>query len=128
MYRERALKLLLIFVGLALIACIYPLATSLAHFRNSQVSPGDQMILGIYFPIGIFLLLAVRNPSANRSLIICFGWSTLAHVAVMLIQGFQAQSIKEDWLPLSFIALLSVALIALAPPKEARDRVAAAKA
>jgi hypothetical protein len=82
MIRVRVLKILLVLVGLAFVAGIYPLATSLLHLWNSQVSAGDQMILGIYVPIGIFLLLAVRDPSANRSLIVCVAWSTLAHDAV----------------------------------------------
>lgn len=121
MYREWALKVVLALVGMALIACIYPLATSLLHIRNSTVSPGDQMILGIYIPIGIFLLLAVRNPSANRSLIVCFAWSTLAHDAVMVIQAFQGGSMREDLPALVVISIVSVALLALAPASKAAD-------
>jgi hypothetical protein len=28
---------------------------------------GDDMMLSLYFALGIFLLMAVRNPSANRT-------------------------------------------------------------
>jgi hypothetical protein len=47
------------------------------------------MILSIYITLGIFLLLAVRDVSANRSLIAFTGWSSLAHASVMILQSFQ---------------------------------------
>lgn len=40
------------------------------------------MILGVYATLGIFLLLASRNPSANRSLIAFTAWSSLVHAAI----------------------------------------------
>ena len=126
MNRERALKILLVLVGLALVAGIYPLVTSLLHLRNSQVSAGDQMILGIYFPIGVFLLLAVRDPSANRSLIACFAWSTLAHDAVMVVQAFQGGSQREDLPPLVVIGIICAALIVLTPAKPSAARASTA--
>ena len=126
MIRKRALQALLMLVGLALGAGIYPLVKSLLHL--SSISAGDQMILGIYFPIGIFLLLAVRNPSAHRSLIACFAWSTLAHDAVMVVQAFQGGSVRNDLPPLAVIGIISVALIALLPAKPSGERPSAAGA
>jgi Family of unknown function (DUF6632) len=117
MTRARALKVLLTLVGVALLWCVYPLVTSLLNGVKSTVSPGDQMILGIYFPIGLFMLLAVRDPSANRSLIICFAWSTLAHDSVMVIQAIQGGSVREDWPGQAVIGLVCVLLLALVPPK-----------
>ncbi len=117
MNRARSLKVLLALVGLGLLWCIYPLVTSLMDGVKSTVSPGDQMILGIYFPIGIFMLLAARDPSANRSLIICFAWSTLAHDSVMVIQAVQGGSVRADLPGQAIIAVVCVALLALAPPK-----------
>jgi hypothetical protein len=116
MTRERALKVLLVLVGLALTWCVYPLVTCLAHWRTCDISIGDQMILGIYFPIGIFLVLAVRDLPANRTLILCFAWSTIAHDAVMVTQAIQRNS-RGDLLPLSVIAVVCVALLLLAPKK-----------
>jgi len=116
MTRERALKALLVLVGLALLWCVYPLVTCLAHFRACDISIGDQMILGIYFPIGIFLILAVRDLPANRSLILCFAWSTLAHDGVMIVQAFEHNS-RGDLPPLGIIAAVCVALLWLAPRK-----------
>jgi hypothetical protein len=47
------------------------------------------MMLSLYVTLGIFLLIAVRNPSANRSLIAFTAWSSFAHVAVMAAQAFR---------------------------------------
>ena len=128
MTRERALKALLVLVGLALMAGIYPLSGALLHPHQTDISLGDQMILGIYFPIGIFLLLAARNPGENRSLIVCFGWSTLAHMAVMIWQAIQAGSLRGDLPPLGLITVISVVLLALAPSRPLSEHVSAVSA
>jgi hypothetical protein len=62
MLRERALKVVLVLVGLFLSAAIYPAIGGLLDSAGSET--GDTMMMGLYFAIGIFLLVAVRNPSA----------------------------------------------------------------
>ena len=47
-----------------------------------------QMITGVYFVLGIFLILAARNPSANKSLIDFTVWSSIVHAAIMGAQAF----------------------------------------
>jgi hypothetical protein len=42
------------------------------------------MMLSLYVTLGIFLLLAARNPSAHRSVIGFAAWSSLAHASVIL--------------------------------------------
>jgi uncharacterized protein DUF6632 len=123
MMRLRALQVVLVLVGLALVWCLYPLVMSLLH--HGDVSAGDQMILGIYFPLGIMLLLAVRNPSEHRSLIAFTGWSTLSHMSVMAVQAFQAGSQREDLPPQIGIAIIAVVLLVLMPRKQPSKRVAA---
>ena len=66
MNRERALKVVLVLVGLLFLAGVYPVTDSLWHANQSDY--GDDMMLSIYVALGIFLLIAARNPSANRSL------------------------------------------------------------
>src|SRR5216684_657051 len=83
MNRERALKVVLVLVGLLFSAGIYPLTMSL--WKLSKSDYGDDMMLSLYVALGIFLLLAVRNPSANRSLIAFAAWSSFAHGAVMAV-------------------------------------------
>ena len=62
MIRERALTIVLVIVGLLFVATVY----GLVKLREEEIL---QMMLSIYVTLGVFLLLASRNPSANRSLI-----------------------------------------------------------
>ena len=61
MWRERALKIVLVLVGLLFTLGVYPLIGSLLHPADSDT--GDTMMLSVYVTPGIFLLLAARNPS-----------------------------------------------------------------
>src|ERR1035438_3818628 len=63
MRRERALKIVLVLVGLLFTAGVYPLMVFVRQ------DPALAMMMSLYVTLGIFLLLAARNPSANRSLI-----------------------------------------------------------
>jgi hypothetical protein len=47
------------------------------------------VVLSLYVTLGIFLLMVVRDPSANRNLIAFAAWSGLAHSALMGIQAFR---------------------------------------
>jgi hypothetical protein len=78
------------------------------------------MILGIYFPFGVYMLLAIRNPAANRTLILAFAWSTIAHMTVMFVQAIQAGTLHDDAPPLALFTLVSVILLVLAPAKSPR--------
>jgi hypothetical protein len=107
------LQVLLVLGGLFFVAGIYPLVTSVP--QHDQSAYGDQMMLAVYFVLGIFLLLAVKTPQAHRSLIAFTGWGTLAHDAIMAVQAYQQKQLRSELLPLVVIALLSVALIFLTP-------------
>ncbi|MGA8873856.1 MAG: DUF6632 domain-containing protein, partial [Candidatus Acidiferrales bacterium] len=77
MSRERALKFIMIAAGLLFLAGIYPLVTSLLHWQHSDdIVP---MFLSLYVTLGVFLLIAARNPSEHRSLISFTAWSSFAH-------------------------------------------------
>lgn len=80
MRRERALKVVLVLVGLLFSAGVYPLMMMVQD-------PALAMMMSLYATLGIFLLVASRNPSANRSLIAFAAWSSLAHGAVMAVQA-----------------------------------------
>jgi hypothetical protein len=87
MWRERALKIVLVLVELLFSGGIYPLMGSLLHPADSDT--GDTMMLRLYVALGIFLLIAVRNPSGHRSLIAFAAWSSFAHAAAMSILGLE---------------------------------------
>ena len=123
MVRERGLKVVLVLLGLLFLAGTYPVAMSLWH-PSSSYDPGDMMMLSIYITLGIFLLLAVRNPSAHRSLIAFAAWSSFAHAIVMSALAFQHQHVsdRQGFLAGSAVlAVIGVVLIALAPTKLKMD-------
>jgi len=72
MLRERALKIGLVLFGLFFFAAIYPALGGLHNPADSDT--GDTMMMAIYATLGIFLLIASRNPAAHRSLIAFAAW------------------------------------------------------
>jgi len=115
MIRERALKVTLVVVGLLFTAGIYP-ATSIVWNRD-RASYGDAMMLSLYVTLGILLLIAVRNPSAHRSLIAFAAWSSFAHAIVMTVMAFRDPSEHELLLGVAVLVVIGATLIALAPTK-----------
>ena len=126
MIRERALKILLALSGLSCLAGLYPLIGALRDGTATTINRQDQMILGIYISLGVFLLIAARNPPQHRSLILFAGWSTLAHDGVMIVQGIQYHDLRNDLLGFAIIAVIGLALIALTPAKQAQSSAAGA--
>jgi hypothetical protein len=47
-----------------------------------------QMIVGIYAVLGVFLILAAKNPIEHRSLISFTVWSSVVHALIMAAQAF----------------------------------------
>src|SRR3984885_9955911 len=82
MWRERTLKVVLIVVGLIFCALSYPLIMFVKQ------EPALAMQFSVYVTLGIFLLFASRNPSANRSLIAFTAWSSFVHAILMAGQAF----------------------------------------
>ncbi len=123
MLRERALKVVLVMVGLLFSAGVFPL---IASFWQPNVSGGDKMMLSIYVPLGVFLLLAARNPSANRSLIAFTAWSSFAHAAVMAVMASQNAGYRGDLWGSGALVIIGLALIVLAPAKQFGGPVSAA--
>jgi hypothetical protein len=117
MLRERVLKVVLVLVGLLFTATSYPAISGLRNPMSSDT--GDTMQMAIYAALGIFLLLAVRNPSAHRSLIAFAAWSSFAHAAIMGTLGFEVAELRTGFLIGSAVlVVIGVALIGLAPTKE----------
>jgi len=122
MNRESALKVLLVVVGLIFLLGVYPLMMFLwpSGWRWTPNQPEyEQMILGVYATLGIFLLLAARNPSANRSLIAFTAWSSLVHAGIMAVQTFQMPGERGHLFgDVPALVIVGVALLALAPAKQ----------
>ena len=125
MTRERMLKVVLVLVGLLFVAGIYPIVTGLRGGSASDY--GDLMLLSLYATLGVFLLLAVRNPAAHRSLIGFTAWSSFAHGAVMTVLAFQHWSDHRDFLvATAVLAVIGVLLLVLLPGKQVGEAGAVA--
>lgn len=121
---NRALKVVLVIVGLLFLAGgVYGL------FIERNASPYGQMLVSVYATLGAFLLLAARNPSANRSLIAFTAWSSFAHGGVMAAQAFYNVIPRVDlWRAVLPLITIGVLFIALAPKKQRVERASAATA
>lgn len=126
MIRERALKVILVIVGLAFTAATYPVIMILWQQERSGYT--DAMMGSIYITLGIFLLMAVRNPGAHRSLIAFAGWSSLAHASVMAIMALRGPGAREHLLATAIFAIAGIPLLALAPAKPREERATATSA
>ena len=115
MIRERALRVALVIVGSLFSAGIYPVTMIL--WKRDQSSYTDAMMGTLYIALGVLLLMAVRNPSAHRSLIAFAAWSSVAHAAVMAIMAFHDTSERELLWGVAAFAVIGTVLIALAPAK-----------
>jgi hypothetical protein len=119
MRRERALKIVLVLVGLIFTALLYPLTIFFSH------EPALAMMLSLYVTLGIFLLVAARNPSAHSSLIAFTAWSSFAHAAVMGTQAYRKIVERQELIGVAVLVIIGATLIALAPKKKLEERVSA---
>ena len=112
------LKIALIVVGLIFIFGIYPLGkvwpagwtwgTGHSHYL--------MMILGLYATLGVFLLLAARDPLAHRSLIWFTVWSSVVHAVIMAAQAFTDAAERGHLLgDVPALLVIAIVLAALNP-------------
>jgi uncharacterized membrane protein len=85
---NRYLRIALIAVGIAFLF-IYPLMKVWSSGWSWQ--PGqyeyEQMIVGVYATLGVFLLWAAQKPFAHLSLIWFTVWSSFVHGLIMAVQA-----------------------------------------
>jgi len=113
--RLRYLRVVLVLVGLIFIFGVYPLMMTFwpAGWRWQPNQPHyEQMILGVYATLGVFLLLASRDPLKHRSLIWFTVWSSLVHAGIMTVQALNAPA--EHGHLLGDIPALAIVALALA--------------
>ncbi|HEX7286950.1 MAG TPA: DUF6632 domain-containing protein [Candidatus Angelobacter sp.] len=123
MIRERALKVVLVVVGLLFTAGIYPVTMILWH--RDQSGYGDAMMMSLYIALGILLLLAVPNPSGHRSLIAFAAWSSFAHGAVMTIMAIRDAGARDLLPGVAVLVAIGIVLLVLAPAKPANAHTSA---
>jgi len=117
MNRELALKIVLALVGVLFLALVYPLTIFVRQ------EPALSMMLSLYVTLGVFLLLAIRNPLANRSLIAFTAWSSFAHAALMGTQAMRNMIARGELIGVAVLIVIGVTLIALAPAKQSTEPI-----
>jgi hypothetical protein len=88
--RVKFLRIALIAVGLIFLLGVYPLTIVWPAgwaWHHAGQSVYLEMILGIYATLGVFLLMASRDPLAYWSLIWFTVWSSVVHGGIMAVQS-----------------------------------------
>jgi hypothetical protein len=82
-----------------------------------------EMILGIYATLGVFLIIASRNPMAHLSLIWFTVWSSIMHGGIMAIESIAnpQQHIGHLWGDVSALFIVAAVLAILIPRQGSRS-------
>jgi hypothetical protein len=115
MNRVLALKIVLGVVGLLFVALGYPMVVFIRQ------APALSMQFSLYVTLGVFLLLAIRNPAASRSVIAFTAWSSFAHAALMGTQACRNMVSRGELTGVAVLVVIGAVLIALAPSKQLLD-------
>jgi hypothetical protein len=112
------LRVALIAVGLIFLFGIYPLGKlwPSGWTWGQGHSHYLLMIQGVYATLGIFLLMAAKNPEANSSLIWFTVWSSVVHAAIMAGQALNDSGEHGHLLgDVPALVIVAVVLAALTP-------------
>jgi len=127
--RVKLLRVALVVVGLIFLVGIYPLTILWPAgwaWHNTGQSLYLQMILGIYATLGVFLLMASRDPVANRSLIWFTIWSSVVHGAIMAAQSIVYPEHRGHLLgDIPALFIVAIVLAFLMPPAPGGIEIAA---
>ena len=129
--RMRLLRIALVIFGLIFVLAVYPLMMSLwpSGWRWQPNQPEyEQMILGVYATLGVFLLIASRNPLEHRSLIWFTVWSSLVHAGIMAVQAMNTPAERGHLLGDIPALFLVAVVLALLMPRAAHPEMAKATA
>ena len=116
--RVKYLRIALLAVGVIFIVGIYPLTIlwPSGWSWNTGQSEYLQMILGIYATLGVFLLIASRNPLAHRTLIWFTVWSSIVHAGIMAVQSLaNTQYMGHLWGDVLALFVVAIVLALLTP-------------
>jgi len=107
------LKVALVMFGLFFIAGIYLMMMWVwpsGWAWTPKQTEYEQMIMGMYATLGVFLIRAAKAPLANASLILFTIWSSIVHGGIMLVQAIVDETERANLLG-DIPALFLVAII-----------------
>lgn len=126
--RLKYLRVVLAAVGVIFIVGIYGLVMIWPsgwswHPAESHPLPHYlQMILGVYATLGVFLLIASRNPLQNLSLIWFTVWSNVVHAAIMAAQALaNPDQVGHLWGDVPALLVIAAVLAFLTPRSAAAE-------
>ena len=77
------------------------------------------MIVGVYATLGVFLLLASKNPLEHASLIWFTVWSSVVHATIMLLQVvFDPAEFSHLYGDIPALYIMAIVLAFLMPRKK----------
>ena len=127
--RIRYLRIALVVFGLFFIVGIWPLSQAWPSgwsWHAGGRSHYFEMILGIYATLGVFLILASREPMANASLIWFTVWSSVVHASIMALQALgDPHQTGHLWGDVPALLIAAILLGALMPRRRAAGLSAA---
>jgi len=112
--KAKLLKIFLIVTGIFFVIGIYPMMNFIAPESwgwGPRQSEYEQMIVVIYATLGVFLILAAKNPSEHRSLLWFTVWSSITHGGIMLYQALVSDGHEHANLFGDIPALFAVAIV-----------------
>ena len=78
----------------------------------------EQMIMGVYVTLGVFLILAAKDPLAHASLIWFTVWSSIVHGGIMLVQAIVDETDRANLIgDVPALFLVAIVLWYLMPKK-----------
>src|SRR5690242_6648600 len=116
--RIKSLKIALLLVGIFAVVGVYPLTVVWPSGWTWQTGRSEylEMILGIYATLGVFLIIASRNPLAHRSLIWFAVWSSVVHGGIMAVQSLvYTQHLGHLWGDVLALFVVAAVLAILTP-------------
>ena len=121
MTRESALRIALVLVGTVCLALGPLMLVWPAGWRWSpHHAPYEQMMVGIYFTLGIFLLRASREPARHASIVWFAVWSSIVHAGVMTVRAVADPEHRAHLLADVPALLLAAAALGLLMPRRQR--------
>jgi len=117
-HSSQALRSVLIAVGLVFIFGVWLLMRVWPSGWQWQPSQPEyeQMIMGVYATLGVFLILAAREPAWHRSLILFTAWSSLVHAGIMGIQAIRDTAERGHLIgDVPALTIVGIVLLILAP-------------
>jgi hypothetical protein len=115
--RIKYLRVALVIVGLVFTFGLWPLTIvwpSGWAWHAEGRSEYLEMIFGVYATLGVFLMIASRDPMAHKSLIWFTVWSSFVHGAIMAVQSIvDVRHIGHLWGDVLALIVVGAVLAAL---------------